>query len=154
MIASEDESRTARVAVVLRPEQARCQVSFGADTAFVQYAVPFAPRAESLTPGHLVAVSDSPGSDALILWRWYDAVVLEQSTTEVLLWEPAHGEVLAQARNPQHAFPPGTRAYASAGLQGADWWVEGPVVAVEQARVALDEVLAFYTEHDLWGRLT
>ena len=42
----------------------------------------------------------------------------------------------------------GTRAYASAGLPGADWWLEGPVTAVEDATVAMDEVLAVVTADD------
>lgn len=145
---------TERVAVVLRPEEKRCQVDFGGTTAFVQYGVPFSQRAKTLTPGHLVAVTHTPDAAALILWRWYDAVVLEQSADQVRLWEPGHGEVLAQSRTPEHVYPVGTRAYASAGLRGADWWVEGPVAAVEDATAAIDEVLAFYAEHDLWRRLT
>ena len=148
------ESHAARAAVVLRPGEAGCEVSFGSETGFVRYAVPFAPRAETLTPGHLVAVTDRPGAGSLILWRWFDAVVLEQSGTEVRLWEPAHGEVLAQSRTALSSYSIGTRAYASAGLRGASWWVEGPVAAVEDIDVAMDEVLAFYTEHDLWARLT
>lgn len=81
-------------------------------------------------------------------------MVVQQSVDQVRLWEPGHGEVLAQSRSPGRAYPVGTRAYASAGLRGADWWVEGPVAAVEDATVAIDEVLAFYAEHDLWRRLT
>ena len=146
-----DQHRTARTAVVLRPGEDRCEVSFGSETAAVGYAAPFGSRAATLTPGHLVAVTED--QDRLVLWRWYDAVVLEQSTEHVRLWEPGHGEVLAQARDPQLRYAVGTRAYASAGLPGADWWVEGPVSAVELADVAIDEVLAFYAEHDLWGRL-
>ena len=150
----EHQSRTARAAAVLRPGEGQCEVHFGNETAFVQYGAPFSPRAATLTPGHLVAVTDMPDARYLILWRWYDAVVLEQSADHVRLWEPGHGEVLAQSRSPRHRYPSGTRAYASAGLRGADWWVEGPVAAVEDVTVAMDEVLAFYTEHDLWDRLT
>lgn len=149
----ENQPRTARAAVVLRPGDSGCEVNFGPETAIVQYGLPFSPRAETLTPGHLVAVTDAPDAGPLILWRWYDAVVLEQSADQVRLWEPGHGEVLAQSRNPRHSYPVGTRAYASAGLPGADWWVEGPVAAVEEVKVAMDEVFAFYAEHDLWGRL-
>jgi hypothetical protein len=140
--------------VVLRPEEHRCEVDFGSTTAFVEYGVPFSPRAKTLTPGHLVAVTETPDAGSLILWRWYDAVVLKQAANQVRLWEPGHGEVLAQPRTLEDVYPVGTRAYASAGLRGADWWVEGPVTAVEDATVAIDEVLAFYTEHDLWDRLT
>jgi hypothetical protein len=145
--------RKARAAVVLRPEEHSCEVDFGGTTAFVQYGVPFSPRAKTLAPGHLVAVTETPDAGSLILWRWYDAVVLEQSADQVRLWEPGHGEVLAQSRTLEGVYPVGTRAYASAGLRGADWWVEGPVAAVEDATVAMDEVLAFYAEHGLWDRL-
>lgn len=148
-----DEPRTARAGVVLRPGDVECEVSFGSQTAAVRYSGPFGPRAQSLTPGHLVAMTVAPDADALILWRWYDAVVLEQSAQDVRLWEPGHGEVLAQQRDPLSRYPVGTRAYASAGLPGAQWWVEGPVAAVEDVDVDLDEVLAFYTAHDLWDRL-
>lgn len=150
----EHQFRAARAAVVLRPAEGGCEVNFGTETAIVQYGAPFTPRAKTLTPGHLVAVTDTPDVGSLILWRWYDTVVLEQLVDhQVRLWEPGHGEVLAQSRNPQHNYSVGTRAYASAGLPGADWWVEGPVAAVEEVDVAMDEVLTFYAEHDLWGRL-
>ena len=80
-------------------------------------------------------------------------MVLEQSARQVRLWEPGHGEFLARSRRPQQQYPAGTRAYASAGLPGADWWVEGPVGAVEDADVAMDPVYEFYAAHDLWSRL-
>lgn len=145
---------TARAAVVLRPEDVRCEVSFGSETSFVRYGVPFSPRAKTLTPGHLVAVTDQAEAGPLVLWRWYDAVVLDQSADQVRLWEPGHGEVLAQSRDDQTRYAVGTRAYASAGLPGAEWWVEGPVAAVDAVDVAMDEVVAFYTENDLWRHLT
>ncbi len=148
------QSQAARVAVVLRPKEQHCEVGFGVETAFVGYGIPFSPRAKTLTPGHLVAVTDGPDAASLIIWRWYDAVVLEQAAGQVRLWEPNHGEVLAQPRNAQYHYPSGTRAYASAGLPGADWWVEGPVGAVEDADVAMDQVYEFYAAHDLWSRLT
>ncbi len=84
-------------------------------------------------------------------WRWYDAVVLSAETGLVRLWEPSHGEVVAHARRNQQHRQPGTRAYLSAGLPGADWWVAGPAVArAEYADVELDEVKRFYTERSLW----
>jgi hypothetical protein len=49
---------------------------------------------------------------------------------------------------------PGTRAYLSAGLPGADWWVAGALAArAEDADVELDEVGRFYDERDLWSDL-
>lgn len=149
----EQQSRSARAAVVLRTGEHESEVCFGGENGFAEYGIPFGPRAKTLTPGHLVAVTKTPDSRSLIIWRWYDAVVLEQSAEQVRLWEPAHGEVLAQSRNLQYRYPPGTRAYASAGLPGADWWVEGPVVAVQEAHVAMDQVCEFSADHDLWDRL-
>ena len=89
----------ALTAVVLRPTEQRCQVGFGVETAFVEYGTPFGPRAKTLTPGHLVALTGRPGATSLVIWRWYDAVVLEQSARQVRLWEPSHGEVLARSRS-------------------------------------------------------
>lgn len=87
--------------------------------------------------------------------RWYDAVVLGEQTGLIRMWEPAHGEVLAKPRPTHQPQEVGTRAYLSAGLPGADWWVAGPVTAhAAHAAVDLDEVERLYTEHDLWQCLT
>ena len=147
------QPRTAKVAVVLRPEEHRCEVTFGRGTALVAYGPPFSRRAETLAPGHLVAVTNGPAGEALVIWRWYDAVVLGQTGEEVRLWEPSHGEVLARPRHAQREYVVGTRAYASAGLPGADWWVEGPVTAVQDVDVSMADVYAFYDAHDLWSQL-
>ena len=49
-------------------------------------------------------------------------------------------------------FAPGGRAYACSGLPGAEWWVAGPVTArPEDADVELDDVVALYTEYELWA---
>jgi hypothetical protein len=46
---------------------------------------------------------------------------------------------------------PGSRAFACAGLPGADWWVTGSAdVAPEAADVDLSDVEAMFTENDLW----
>ena len=82
----------------------------------------------------------------MVVWRWYDAVVLGSDTESVRLWEPAHGEVAAQRRRPQQQYGPGTRAYLSAGLPGAEWWVAGKAVdQAEDAEVELDEVERAFT---------
>ena len=84
----------------------------------------------------------------------YDAVVLGEADKRIRLFEPAHGEVLAQPRPAFGWARPGTRAYLSAGLPGADWWVSGPTVtAADNVEVELDEVERFCTEHDLWDDL-
>jgi hypothetical protein len=104
------------------------------------------------------------GTEAVV-WRWFDAVVLGPEDDRVRLWEPGHGEVVAavpaadssrtkSGRSSAQPRPPGTRAYAPAGLPGADWWVAGAVVAAaEDAGVELDEVEAFCTQHDFWNQL-
>jgi hypothetical protein len=107
-----------------------------------------------VSPGHLVAVAAAPTGSDVVIWRWYDAVVLGDEAGLIRLWEPAHGEVLARSRRPHAPRQPGTRAYLSAGLPGAEWWVAGPVAArAEDADVELDEVVLFYSAHDLWNEL-
>src|SRR6185437_1079750 len=152
--------------IVLRVEEDACQILRAGQLSSVGFASAFpSPRTERVSPGHLVAVAaaaDGAGTEAVV-WRWYDAVVLGEETEEtggqnsgqdrglVRFWEPAHGEVLAQPRRAQHHPQPGTRAYLSAGLPGADWWMAGPAVAqAEDADVELDEVERFCTKHNLW----
>jgi len=101
-----------------------------------------------------VAVVGVPGGSEVVIWRWYDAVVLGEEDGLTRLWEPSHGEVLAQPRRAGQRLPPGTRAYLSAGLPGADWWVAGAVSAkAEEADVDLGEVERFYDERRLWSDL-
>jgi len=141
-----------RCGIVLRVEEDVCQVLTEGQVVSVRYAPHFpAPRTERVSPGHLVAIAEVPGGSGVVLWRWYDAVVLGNEAGSVRLWEPAHGEVVAQRRDPQQRHDPGTRAYLSAGLPGAKWWVAGKVVArAEDADVELSEVERLYTEHGLW----
>jgi hypothetical protein len=88
----------------------------------------------------------------VVVWRWYDAVVLGSGQEGVRLWEPGHGEVAARPRRPGQRYAPGTRAYLSAGLPGAEWWVAGRAVdRAEDADVDLSEVERLYTEHGLWN---
>jgi hypothetical protein len=100
---------------------------------------------ERVSPGHLVAIATAPDGTDVVVWRWYDAVVLNVAEDgSVRLWEPAHGEVVARPRPSYQKQHPGSRAYASVGLPGAEWWVVG------SADVELDAVAALYTEHNLW----
>ena len=140
-----------RCGIVLGSDEDTCQVAAGAGITSVRYAPQFpGPRRERVLPGHLVAVAEAAGA-AVVVWRWYDAVVLGSDAEPVRLWEPAHGEVTAQRRRPARQYAPGTRAYLSAGLPGADWWVAGPAVdQAEDAEVELDEVERLYTAHDMW----
>lgn len=143
-----------RCGIVLRVREDTCEIVGHGQRRSVRYAAPFpSPRTERVSPGHLVAVAPRQDGSEVMIWRWFDAVVLGEEAGVVRLWEPSHGEVVAQPRRPQRREP-GTRAYLSAGLPGADWWVAGPAAAkAEDADVDLDEVDIFYTERDLWNSL-
>ncbi|HEX5189914.1 MAG TPA: hypothetical protein VFW16_10255 [Streptosporangiaceae bacterium] len=118
----------------------------------MQYAEAFpSPRTERVSPGHLVAVAAAADGADAVVWRWYDAVIVGEEAGLVRLWEPAHGEVVAQPRRTERHRPPGTRAYLSAGLPGAEWWVAGAAVAdADDADVEMQEVERFCTDHGLW----
>lgn len=138
--------------IVLRVQEDVCEILRAGQLCSVGYAKPFpSPRTERVSPGHLVAVAAAADGVETVVWRWYDAVVLGEETGLVRLWEPSHGEVVAHPRRTQQHRQPGTRAYLSAGLPGADWWVAGAAMArAEDAEVELDEVERFYTERGLW----
>jgi hypothetical protein len=137
---------------VLRVEEDKCEAWTEGKVVPLLFAPQFpSPRRERVSPGHLVAVATPPNGDDIVVWRWYDAVVLSHDDGSVRLWEPAHGEVIAQPRQSYQHQEPGSRAYASAGLPGADWWVAGRVAAAaEEADVELDAIEALYTENGLW----
>jgi hypothetical protein len=137
-----------RCGVVLHVQEDTCQILRAGQLSCVRYASAFpSPRTERVSPGHLVAVGTAADGAEAVVWRWYDAVVLGEESGLVRLWEPAHGEIAAQSRRAGQHRQPGTRAYLSAGLPGADWWVAGAVVArAEDADVELDEVLRFCAE--------
>ena len=86
------------------------------------------------------------------MWRWFDTVVLgTEDDGSVRLWEPAHGEVVARARASYGKQEPGSRAFASAGLPGAEWWVADGADGDPQAPdVELQDVEALYTDNGLW----
>jgi hypothetical protein len=145
-----DRLRTARV---IRVGEHACDVWSNGEVSSVGFAPMFpSPRAERVSPGNLVAIATGPDGTDVVVWRWYDAVVLgTEEDGAVRLWEPAHGEVIAQARASYEEQEPGSRAYASAGLPGAGWWVADRASGDPQdADVELDEVIALYTENDLW----
>ena len=149
-----DQGRLHR-GIVLRSKENACEVLLWGRPMWARYAGAFpSPRVERVSPGHLVALATAAGDTPVVVFRWYDAVVLGAAGDQVRMWEPAHGEVLATPRHSQQPWRPGTRAYLSAGLPGADWWVAGhATTAAEQADVELDEVEGFCTEHDLWDQL-
>lgn len=142
-----------RSAVVLRVAETWCQVRTGEDVARARFAPQFpSPRTQRVSPGHLVAIAQAPDHGEVVLWRWYDAVVIvHNGDGTVLIWEPAHGEVVATARPHCPRLSPGCRAFASAGLPGAAWWVSDAVPATpETAVVELTEVAALYSANGLW----
>ena len=98
-------------------------------------------------------MATGPDGTDVVVWRWYDAVVLgTEDNGSVRLWEPGHGEVIARPRAWYQKQDPGSRAYASAGLPGAEWWVAGSAGgAPHNADVELDDVDALFTENDLWS---
>jgi hypothetical protein len=136
-----------RCGVVLDVEEDECRVWTGESVLSVGYVPQFpSPRVERVSPGHLVAFAPVDGGTDVIVWRWYDGVVLGETPAGLIrLWEPAHGEVAARFRQAQ-AWTPGSRCYLSSGLPGAEWWVAGPVVQnPAEALVELDEVRQMYT---------
>jgi len=149
-----DQGRLHR-GIVLRSKENACEVLLGGRPVWARYAGAFpSPRVERVSPGQLVALATAAGDTPVVVFRWYDAVVLGAAGDQVRMWEAAHGEVLATPRHSRQPWQPGTRAYLSAGLPGADWWVAGhATTAAEQADVELGEVEGFCTEHDLWDQL-
>jgi len=142
-----------RTARVIRVDEHACEVWGHGEVSSAGFAPMFpSPRAERVSPGHLVAIATGPDGTDIVVWRWYDVVVLgTQDDGSVRLWEPGHGEVSAQARASYQEQEPGSRAYASAGFPGAEWWVADSVCnASHTAGVELDEVDALYTENGLW----
>jgi hypothetical protein len=143
-----------RTARVVRVDEHACEVWSQGAVSTVGFAPIFpTPRVERVSPGHLVAVATGSNGTDVVVWRWYDAVVLgTEDDGSVRLWEPAHGEVRAQPRVSYEKQDPGSRAFASAGLPGAEWWVAaGAGGAPHSAAVDLDEVAALYTENNLWS---
>lgn len=103
-------------------------------------------------PGHLVAIAVPPEQPPVVVWRWFDVVVLEAVAGQVRLWEPNHGEFLAKVRDTGRVCRPESRGYLSSGLAGADWWVASAAVDhAPGAQVELEEVQRFLAEHGMWG---
>jgi hypothetical protein len=143
-----------RTSRVLRVNEHACEVWRDGDVRSVRFAPMFpSPRVERVSPGHLVAIATGPDGTDVVVWRWYDAVVLgSEGDGSVRLWESAHGEVLARVRATYQKQDPGSRAWASSGLPGAEWWVAGSANgAPATGDIDLDEVEALYTENGLWS---
>ena len=96
------DSRRLRCGIVLGVQEDACQVLAEGQVVSSDTARSFPPRRrERVSPGHLVAVAAVPGGSDAVVWRWYDAVVLGNEAGAVRLWEPVHGEVVAQPRRPR-----------------------------------------------------
>jgi hypothetical protein len=147
-VTSKSGAGVLRCAIVLSTTEDECTVVVADDrTAVVAYAQAFPrPRAERVAPGHLVAIMSADDGAQSVVWRWFDAVVVGSASGSVSLWEPGHGIVQATPRDRRHDYRVGSRAYLSAGLPGAHWWVAGPAVdRAAEADVELDEVERFLT---------
>ena len=85
---------------VVRVREQTCEVWSNREVSSIRFAAMFpSPRVERVSPGNLVAAAAGPNGDDVVVWRWYDAVVLgAEDDDSVRLWEPAHGEVVAKAR--------------------------------------------------------
>lgn len=139
---------------MLRVTEETCEGWSGTQVVQLSFAPHFpTPRTERVAPGHLVAAATAPTGAGVVVWRWFDAVVIgPDGPGRSRLWEPGHGEILAQQRDPALALVPGSRVYASSGLPGADWWVAGPVATDPGAAgVELAAVRALCTENGLWA---
>lgn len=139
---------------VLRIQEDHCEVWSAPEPRPIRFAPMFpSPRVERVSPGHLVAIASSPDGAEVVVWRWYDAVLLgSEPDGSLRLWEPAHGEVTARPRASYEPRDPGSRVYASAGLPGAEWWVAASAdSAADVVRVDLDDVDRLYTDNDLWS---
>src|SRR5262245_57990596 len=94
-----------RCGIVLRAREDVCELRVEGRSVSARYASHFpSPRTERVSPGHLVAVATAPDGSEVVVWRWYDAVVVGEGRGVVRLWEPAHGEVDAQPRNARHRY--------------------------------------------------
>lgn len=149
------ETSSLRLAIVLATEEDTCTAVLDGQVLVVPYASFFPrPRTARVSPGHLVAIAAGAEGGGRVVWRWFDAVVLGLTGGRFRLWEPGHGEVLAELRPTAAAPDPGSRAYASAGLPGADWWLTGPTVArAELAEVDVAEVARFLNDNGLLSDL-
>ncbi len=138
---------------VLSVNERACRIWVDGQIAEVRFSVTFpTPRVERVAPGHLVAVTSGLDVPEVVVWRWFDAVVVGPTDNGLVpMWEPTHGQITAHARESYEAQEPGFRAYASAGLPGADWWVACAVTKYPEGMAAdLEHVTTLYNENDLW----
>jgi hypothetical protein len=156
MTTSQDSDSAIRLstAVVVAVTEEACMTWSRDGLILVAFAAQFpSPRLDRVSPGHLIAIATAPDGTRAVVWRWFDAVILDGANrNSVRLWEPGHGVVSARGNNHYQPRVPGSRAYASAGLPGDEWQVSGPVVdEPSDAGVELDEVRALYDDNGMWS---
>jgi hypothetical protein len=62
---------------VVRVREQTCEVWSNREVISIRFAAMFpSPRVERVSPGNLVAAAAGPNGDDVVVWRWYDAVVL------------------------------------------------------------------------------
>lgn len=152
-VSNESRIRLTTAVVVSAAEDA-CTVWSTDGVVSIGFAPRFpSPRLHRMSPGHLVAIATALDDRSIVVWRWFDTVILDGSDgASVRLWEPGHGEIIALESEHFQPRSPGTRAYASTGLRGTHWWVSGPVVEnPSHADVELDDVRALYDNNGLWS---
>jgi hypothetical protein len=67
-----------RLAVVVSADEEACTIVEHNQRTTVPYA-PFSPdRAPGGGPGHLVALAATPSGGEVVVWRWFDAAVVEE----------------------------------------------------------------------------
>ena len=159
MTSAPDRQRAApqlHVAIVLSAAEDECTVYAGDATRVVSYAEPFPrPREGRVAPGNLVAIAGVAGAE-LIVWRWFDAVVVDQAGQVVTLWEPNHGDGRGSAErsavtSTDPVAAPMRRPACPARTGG---WPAPRSTVRRRPAVDLHEVSDFFTSHGLWDRLT
>ena len=66
-----------RCGIVLRVQEATCEIFGEGQFRSIGYGTQFpSPRTERVSPGHQVAAATAPDGSEVVVWRWYDAVVL------------------------------------------------------------------------------
>jgi hypothetical protein len=82
------------------------------ETNSIRFAPVFpSPRTERVSPGHLVAIASGPHGVEVVVWPWYDAVLLgSEPDGSLRRWKLAHGQATA---NPRPSYEPRARFVAA-----------------------------------------
>ncbi len=142
-----------RCAVVLKVEEHVCEARAEGAVFRARFAPQFpSPRTERVSPGHLVAVARAPDERDVVVWRWYDAVVLgEEVAKSVRLWEPAHGEVVARPRQSDQQMSPGRAPICLANCRARNGGSLAPRWPSRGSRCRTRRGDRLYTDNALWA---